>query len=53
MGVGTPDIGHVVKAFTPDGKLLLTLGVPGNNGTSLRPLQFGREGAAVPCQCYS
>ena len=33
--------GHVIKAFTPTGDLLATIGRVGNNGTGLDPLQFG------------
>ena len=36
-----PGQGHVVKAFTPTGDLLATIGRVGNNGTGLDPLQFG------------
>jgi hypothetical protein len=41
MGVGLPDTGHVIKAFTPNGTLLRTIGEVGVAGTGLRPLQFG------------
>ena len=41
MGVGLPDNGHVIKAFTPNGTLLRTIGQVGVAGTGLRPLQFG------------
>ena len=41
MGVGLPDNGHVIKAFTPHGTLLRTIGQVGVPGTGLRPLQFG------------
>ena len=35
MGVGKPDTGHVVKAFTPNGTLIRTVGEVSNRGGSV------------------
>lgn len=40
MGVGLPDTGNVIRVFSGDGKLLRTIGTPGNEGSGLDPVQF-------------
>ncbi|XP_070537786.1 NHL repeat-containing protein 3-like [Ptychodera flava] len=38
--IGNASLGHTVKRFSSEGKILSVIGTPGKAGTSLRPLQF-------------